>query len=61
MPPSRSDSSDLQTQHDRFLAYLARADKFLVAAQDFARKARERFEMMAATARQSGSRATRRD
>ena len=59
--PSRSDSSDLQTQHERFLAYLARADKFLVAAQDFARKARERFEMMAATARQSGSRATRRD
>jgi hypothetical protein len=61
MPSSRSDSSDVQTQHDRFLAYLARADKFLVAAQDFARKARERSEMLAANARQSDSRATRRD
>ena len=61
MAPSRSDSSDLQMQHEQFLAYLARADKFLVAAQDFARNARERFEMMAANARQSGSRATRRD
>jgi hypothetical protein len=48
-------------QHDRFLAYLARADKFLVAAQDFARKARERSEMMAANAKQSASRATPRD
>ena len=61
MPSSRSESADLQTQHDRFLAYLTRADKFLVTAQDFARKARERSEMMAANARQSESRATRRD